>query len=101
MVPFTSAHGRSKLKMPSSEFFRFHQIPNFLRSLGPSVLEDPRVTPYKSWCAQEAGGRGGISILYRLLLDSPDKSLWRGIWIWPLGAMWNVGIHPFIKHTKV
>lgn len=52
----------------------------FLRSLGPEVLKDSRVPPYESWCAREDGQRGGISLIYPLLLDSSVKLPYMRAW---------------------
>lgn len=46
---------------------------HFLHSLCPRQSETPSFIPYEKLCSKDSGQKGGISIIYGLLLCTPSK----------------------------
>lgn len=96
--------------MPQSEHFRFFQISHFLQSLCPVKPDHYQVTPYETWYTRDADQRGGISLVYGLLLtNSPprlphmvdwdtdlgekrDTEVWQSCFLRSYRGIWNVAL---------
>lgn len=90
--PFTLAQCISKLEWP---LFLFRQISHFFKSICPAGQEAPTLSPEK-WRSTDKRQRGGISLIYGLLLVSPDKLSWRtGTGTCPLIQLWKHGTPAF------
>lgn len=59
--------------MPPSENLNFNQIPHYIHSLWLDCSKVLRLMPYEKLCTQDPGQKGGVSKMYRLLLDTPNK----------------------------